>query len=161
MSCDYEDKKDRKNKLEKRKIDIESEFVGAVPPHRKKKEKKSDCTEEIKKFLAEPITLEGIKAILMRVYRYNSDNIRNKIRVISIKKTNHMNEKYNGYDFFIYIHSPKQNHYYEFLLSHWNFVIFDLFSVDKLDTSILKQQLANALRKWFENNLNQTTRVEI
>lgn len=161
MSCSWEEKKIRKDRLEKRKINIESEFIGAVPLHKKKKEKKNDCTEEIKKFLSEPITLDTIQSILWRIYCNHIQNINTKMKILSIKKYNHINEKHSRYDFMIYIYAPKSNIYFEFFLSTWNFLDIHCFIIDKLDTSPLKKDLSISICNWLENNLDKTIEIEI
>ena len=62
-----------KKKTNKKSIDIEAEMIGLPVAPRKKKEKKDDLTDEIRKFLSEPITLETIKKILLRTLGPISD----------------------------------------------------------------------------------------
>lgn len=144
-----------KKKIVKKSIDIESEFIGKpVGPH-KEKEKKSDLTDDIKKFLNEPITLDSIKRIMLRLRGPISEHElqRSKIFIYGIPTIGYTGK--NVSQFLIKVDTHK--HSYIYFLGWLCFHSLDCFSIERIDQSRLKQDLAHALRNWIDKNLDKIT----
>jgi hypothetical protein len=144
-----------KKKITKKTIDIESEFIGTPVAPVNKKEKKSDLTDEIKKFLSEPINLDSIKKILLRLRGPISDYElqRSKIFIYGIPRLSNFRKDVN--EFLIRIDTPKWS--YKYFLSWHYFCHLGYFSNEKIDKSELRDELARALRNWLDKNLDQIT----
>jgi|GEM_PF-6724846 len=143
-----------KKKLVKKSIDIESEFIGKAIEPKKKKERKDDLTDEINKFLSQPINLDSIKRILMRLQGQISDYdlANSKMSIFGISTVRYYSE-ISIMDYLIRINYRKKSNL--FYLGH--FILCDLcfFSPSQLDKSILRQKMAHTIRDWLEKNLNK------
>lgn len=141
-----------KKKIVKKTIDIESEFVGLPVAPLGKKEKKSDLTEEIKKFISEPKNLESIKEILMRLdSKYLSQKPENsKMKVYGFKGFGDEID-----EFIIIIKKLKFWTVKYYLTSGSLYRLKWISGTEDIDTSILKQRLRGEVHNWFCNNLDQ------
>jgi hypothetical protein len=146
-------KEENKKKLVKKSIDIESEFIGKPVDPKQKKEKKDDLTDEIRKFLDEPINLDSIKRIMIRlkgpISEYELE--RSRIFIYGIPKLS--NGKKSVGEFLIKIDTHKWS--YNYFLGGFFLASLNFFSKERIDESRLKQDLAHALRNWLEDNLNK------
>lgn len=142
-----------KKKITKKSIDIESEFIGKPVNPKNKKEKKDDLTDEIKKFLSEPITLDSIKRIMLRLKGPISEYelSRSKIFIYGIPKVSDSQPSVS--EFLIRIQTHKWS--YNYYLGWFCLCELNAFSIKKIDESNLKEDLAYHLRKWIRNNLDK------
>lgn len=150
--------KEKYKKKLKKPIDIEKESAGSPVAPIGKKEKKLDLTDEIKKFLTEPITLESIKRILLRLKGPVSeqDVMKSKINIYGFP-TNRHGKRY-VYDFLIMIET--KNWTTKYFIGPMMFAYLNFFDSEKVDNSILKQNLCHALRNWLHNNLDKVRVIE-
>jgi hypothetical protein len=141
-----------KKKIIKKNVDIESEFVGIPVGTKVKKEKKCDLTDEIEKFLSSQITLESICEILLRLEgRWIAD--KSKIAKIKIYGLSSCGQEVD--EFFIKIKSTKFFDQKYYLTSGSFYNLRWVAQGEKLDKSILRQELRGEIWKWLCNNLDQ------
>jgi hypothetical protein len=148
MSSTWDEKKIKKQKLEKRSVNIESEFIGESTGPKKIKEKKSDLTDEIYKFINEPKSIESIKRILIRLQTRLDER---EIETSTIKIYT-LPSRCNDIHFFIVI-KINHHHGYEYLLSYSDFVSIRSFRNEKCNTSPLKKDLCWHIRNWLQDNI--------
>jgi len=147
----------KKNKaLTKKSVDIEAEMVGLPVEPKKKKEKKDDLTDEIRKFLAEPITLDRIKWILLRLSGPLSKDTCNKAKITiyglpCCQYKNHLK-------YIIRVFSKGFDE--DFFLDGFSISRISFFSVKNVDDSMLKQSLRVAIERWLEKNPESVKRIE-
>jgi len=141
-----------KHITKKRTIDIESEFIGKAVGPLQKKERKSDLTDEINQFLEEPITLESIKKIMIRMSGYRKEYPIEKvsIKIYTIDKR----------EYLIYIKGFQGVWSSKWFLSNWFMAYLDGFRIKEVDRSMLKQKLAHAIRAWCDENPKHIINLE-
>lgn len=144
-----------KKKLVKKSVDIESEFVGKPSAPRCEKEKKSDVTDEINKFITNPITLGSIMRLLLRLKGPISEHEIEKSKINIYALPVMINSQKSFSEFFIRIQTHKWN--YNYYLGWFCLYELSAMSCEQLDKSMLKQSMAHALRKWCTENLDKIT----
>ncbi len=134
----------------KRTIDIESEFIGKPVGPLQKKERKADLTDEIKRFLEEPITIDGIKCIMLKLSGYKKEHLIGSWKITII----HLAEE----EYIIKIFTSKSSH--KWFLGYFFMIELHYFSAKIAHRSILKQHLVRAIRKWCVENPKHVINLE-
>jgi len=124
-------------------LDIESEFIESPTAYRKKKEKTSDLTKYIKAFLEHPIERHAILVILLRLLGNHSEHTvkHSYINIYAI---------HDG-SYIIKITKMKSIPHIFYLGWH-SFHHLSYMKIEELDSSILRQRLAHAIREWLHSN---------
>lgn len=135
-------KKDKS--LSKKSIDIESEFIGKPVGPRKQKEKRPDLTDEIHKFMKEPITLNSLKWIILRLVGLASITFYDKstIDIYQIHESFYV----------IKIQEKKRQFPIIFYIGPHLMCELDWISVHELDKSFLRGDLSHTIRNWLAKN---------
>ncbi len=137
-------------------ISVEDEFIRKPVGPRKPKEKKSDLTDELNKFISNPITLQTIAEILIRLQgRWISEKPGEyKIKIYGLQG---FGDEYD--EFFIIIKKVKHFPLKYYLTSASLYELTWLNGKD-MDTSHLKQNMRCNIFKWLCKNLDQTIKIE-
>ena len=145
-------------KISKKSIDIESEFIGSSVGPRKPKVKKNDLTQDLKEFLENKITLQSIEKIILRIEgRWVSENpIGLNTKIYSIIPNNKCDE----YEFFIKIKCHKYFNFMYYLTSS-DFIKLERWSGnEKINKSDLRCLSSSKIYNWLVVNLHQTKVIE-
>lgn len=134
----------------KKKINIEDEIQGVSVDPLKKKNKPLGLTEEIKIFLKNPITLEQIKYILLR--------LDGPISKFQFEKSNMKIYCFNRYDkqkiYEIIIRIKTKDYFITYFLNSFGLYRLGFFDVEQNEKSPLKKNLSHSIRNWIYKNLN-------
>lgn len=127
---------------------IEEECNGKPVSPVGKKERKSDLTQEIKKLLSEPVTLDSIKRILILMYYRNSEQTiqKSEIEVYTPKKCK---SPYRGFVITVYIKNTSVTYF----LDSWGICRLCNFPGEKLKLSDLKKEFCYAAYEYLRNNI--------
>ena len=141
------------NKLSRKPVDIESEFVGKPMAPAKKKPKKADLTDEFKDFMDKnPITLDDIKRIFIRTHGHQSEDFYQKstIKVYAIEDLPQFN-RYRKY--LIIIKTPKIQLIYYSCYSEIR--CLGWMRDELINDSFLRNSVFSKIRNWFAENQDQ------
>lgn len=140
----------KKNK--KNNIDIEAEFVGLPMSQKTEKEKKNDLTKDLKNFIDNPINIDCIKNILLRIHgRYILEN-----HEISTMKIYGLEKKS---EFFIIINHSK---YFslKYYLTKSCFYLINRMKDKSIYTSYLKEEVGGIIYNWLQENTKYIKIIE-
>jgi len=141
----------------KKKINLPADTEGLPVAPLGLKERKADITSEIKLFLQEPITLESIKYILLRLsgpithYKY----IKSKVAIAALKSRI---STYDKYDFIVAVEIG--DYTYKYYVDSMEFYKLGWFSQKDLGKSSLKKELGWIIFRWLSSNLEKCQIIE-
>lgn len=104
-----------------------------------KKGKRDGLTDEIRKFLKEPVTEDSIKLILLKLLGNHKDPSIFDISFFTLSK----------FSFIIRIQQNKEPFPYIFYVSLSEFSSPEYFFDTNITKSLLKQELAHSIREWL------------
>src|SRR5690606_8948480 len=132
----------------KKSFQIEEECNGKSVSPVGKKERKPDLTQEIKKLLYEPVTLDSIKRILILMYYRNSEHTiqKSEIEVYTPSKSRGHNRKFI---ITVYIKNTSVTYF----LDSWGIDRLCNFPGGKIKLSDLKREFCHAAYEYLQNNI--------
>ena len=134
-------------------ISIEDEFIGTSVGPRKPKEKKNDTTKDLNILIKQPMSIELIKEIFLRIegrWIYDKSG-ESTIRIYAI----------SNHEFIIKINKIKFFEYRYILDSGGVYSIRSLFKNNKeIDTSDLKKLIRFEIYNWLCENLDKVTIIK-
>lgn len=138
-------------------ISVEDEFIGKPVGKKGPREKKSDLTDELKRFIADSsITLQSISEILLRLQgRWISDKPgEHKIKIYALKGFG------DDYDEFLIIIKKAKYFRQKYFLTNASLYHLSWLEDEEMCTSNIKQHMRCHIYKWLCENLDQTIKIE-
>jgi hypothetical protein len=151
----YHTKKEEKIKrLTKQPVNIESEFIGVPVGPKKPKEKKNDTTKDLEILLKQPMSVDLIKHIIMRMEGYRQCTEKDIIKIYALQG---YRKEHDNFIIIIYPHkSCFPNRYF---LCSMSLHHFRSFRCEEMDSSPLKSMIRHEIYKWLCDNPDKVIRV--
>jgi len=142
-----------KKKITKKSIDIESEFVGKPCSPKQPKEKKNDLTKDLLLFLEQPISMDSIKDILIRIEGrwIHCKSTDSKIKIYAFQK----NHTIKTYEFVVLINAIKHFEFKYYLENGSLYKLCYFENIEKIDRSVLRQKVIHKINDWLIENINE------